>query len=557
MEDRRLGLVGPHRTLALSATPREPGLAGLKETPTSSSGRPEHSELDPETPAARLRFATLVTALFVAATVPRLLLHELWRDEAWQWLVALESRSLPQLFADVKRGGGIGYVFPVLTYGAKQISTSPLALQALHGILAAAAAFVFCAWAPLARRDRALFVLGYFPFYEYAVISRSYAVGALLLWLACAATRARRPAWKVGLALAALCQTTIYGYLLAIAVACGALLDRFLHRDRLAPLLPTAAAAGAAVALLGFIAGPLEFAPAPGTSVLPWYLTPDLGRLRGTLLTVWRAFVPVPKPGLHFWNTGALAGVGSLEVWAGALILVLAIALLARSRVAWITFATGAAALLLFAYAYLPSAARHHGHLWLLFGAALWLGRGVGLRETPASWRALTLTVLLAVHAAAGVYASAMDILHPFSNGAATAALLRRNGLDRAPLLGHREPPAATVALYLGQALYSPSRKAYVTHPDWGPLQREMSDAELRCAARELALQERQDVVLVINRELPPWPEIESAGATRGAINATEDYTLYWLRLARLPSTTPEARCPAEGAAANSLDSRP
>jgi hypothetical protein len=139
-----------------------------------------------------------------------------------------------------------------------------------------------------------------------------------------------------------------------------------------------------------------------------------------------------------------------------------------------------------------------------------------------------------------------MDLRHPFSNGFATAELIRSEGLDRYPLLGHREPPAATVALYLGRPLYSPSRKVFVTHPDWGPGQRELSEPELRCAARELARREGGDIVLVINRELPPWEELDAAGARLGAIESSEDYHLYRLRRGRLNGTAQAAQCASE-----------
>jgi hypothetical protein len=143
-----------------------------------------------ESASERRRFAALVAAAFLLLTVPRLLLHELWRDEVWLWLVVTESRSLSELFSPLARSGQ-GYLFPVLCCAARQVSTSPRAMQLVHLLLAAAAAFVFARWAPLPRRERALFVFGYFPFYEYAVISRHYAAGALLVWLACAAPSCR------------------------------------------------------------------------------------------------------------------------------------------------------------------------------------------------------------------------------------------------------------------------------------------------------------------------------------------------------------------------------
>jgi hypothetical protein len=199
---------------------------------------------------------------------------------------------------------------------------------------------------------------------------------------------------------------------------------------------------------------------------------------------------------------------------------------------------------LAFAYAFLPGQVRHQGQLWILFAAALWLGGGMGFES--ATWRSRTLIALLLVHCLAGAFASWMDLRHPFSNGAAGADLIRRLGLEREPLLGHREPPAATVAMYLGQPLYSPSRRVFTTHPDWGPTQREMSDDELRCAARDFARGQGRDVVLVMSHELPPWGELSPAGATSGAIAPGEDYALYRLSIASLATTAAAARCPDE-----------
>lgn len=263
----------------------------------------------------------------------------------------------------------------------------------------------------------------------------------------------------------------------------------------------------------------------------------------------WRALVPLPRPGLNFWNTNLLDSWPGLQAMAGLLTLALAATLLWRRKVALVTFGLGAAGILAFGYVKYVGVLRHQGHLWLLFAAALWLGGGFqeDSQEKRRSWRSRVLLLLLILHCGAGAYASWMDLRHPFSNGAATAELIRSEGLDRHPLLGHREPPAATVSLALGRPLYSPSRGLFVTYPDWGPEQREISDPELRCAARELTRREGEDIVLVINRELPPWEELEPAGARTGAIQATEDYHLYWLRYRRLGPTAQAALCAGPG----------
>jgi len=524
-----------------------PGMHPRADPPRAwTSGWTSGSTRD-ESAGERRRFAGLVAAAFLLLTVPRLLLHELWRDEAWLWLVVTESRSLAELLAPLSRSGQ-GYLFPLLCFLARQVSTSPRALQLVHLALAGAAAFVFARWAPFGRRERALFVLGHFPFYEYAVISRHYAAGALLVWLACCATRSSRPALALGTALGLLCQTTVYGYILALAIAAGWLLDRRLRRGEVAPLARGDAAAGLALALAGAVAGLVQLVPRPGTSFAPgWRFGWDPALASSVLSTPWRAFVPLPRPELHFWNTNLLDAWPGLEAMLGALTLALAAALLWRRKAALATFGLGAAGLLAFGYVKLVGALRHQGHFWLLFAAALWLAGGLGSEDGRRSWRARALLILLLVHGGAGAYASWMDLRHPFSNGAATAELIRREGLDRYPLLGYREPPAATVALALGRPLYFPSRRVFATYPDWGPEQRELGDRELRCAARELARREGEDIVLVVNRELPPWGELAAAGARLGAIVGTEDYHLYRLRQGLLNPTAPAAQCALPG----------
>src|SRR6185503_2725952 len=56
-------------------------------------------------PTDARRLAWVVTAVFVVLTVPRLLLHEVWRDEAWLWLVAGEAHSPLALFRLLARTG--------------------------------------------------------------------------------------------------------------------------------------------------------------------------------------------------------------------------------------------------------------------------------------------------------------------------------------------------------------------------------------------------------------------------------------------------------------------
>ena len=500
-----------------------------------------------ESASERWRFAWLVAGAFCLLTVPRLLAHELWRDETWLWQVVLESTDLADLGSRLGRTGQ-GYLFPLLCFLARRVSTSPLAMQVVNLVLASFGAWAFVRWAPFGRTVRALFVFGYLPFYEYAVISRHYAAGALLLWLGCAATRGRRPALALGAALGLLCQTTVYGYILALAVAGGWLVDRLFRRRELAPLPRVEVAVGLALGIGGAIAGIIQLIPEAGTIFASgWRFFWEPAVAERVLQMPWRAFVLLPQPELHFWNTNLLDPWPVLQAMTGVLVLVGAIAFVWPRKAALTTFLIGAAGFGAFGYIKFVGSLRHDGHWWLLFAAALWLGGGLptqtSQRKGRRSWRASTFLALLLLHCAAGAFASWMDLRHPFSNAARTAQLLRALGLDRQPLLGYHEAPAAPVAFALGRPVFFPSRGVFASHPEWAPKERELSPKRLRCSARGLAEREGRDIVLIVNTELPPWGEVEEVGSVLGAIQRTEDYHLLRLLYARLLDTAPAARC--------------
>lgn len=482
------------------------------------------------------RFAGITAVLVFAATLPRLLLHEMWRDEVWLWLVAIESRSLGDLFGELSRSGQ-GYLFPLLVWTASAFTHSPVALQVVNLAVVTAGAFVFARWAPFPRTVRVLFLLGFLPFYEYAVLSRHYALGALLAWVACAAAGWRRPALWMGIALGLLCQTTVYGVILAAAIVAGWSFDR-LRQGASARATPRRdLLVGGAIAGAGAIAGLVQLAPASGTGFARgWRLfvwAP--GVFERVLQWTWKGMFPLPEPRLDFWNSNLLEAWPLAMAVAGPLALAGAVALLWPRRAAVVTFVVGAAGLGTFAYAKYVGYVRHGGHLWLLLFAALWIGGGIVESERGCRWRYPLLVALLVLHAVAALVASTIDLARPFSGGPEAAQLIRKHGLDHLPVIGKNDPSSATVALALGRPLYSPTRRIFTTHPDWGPARRTASDEELRCSARELAARFGGEVVLAVTRNLPPWPEVELVARTRPVIERSERFRIYRFRLDRVP----------------------
>jgi hypothetical protein len=497
-------------------------------------------------PAAERRFALLVTGTFVILTVPRLWAHEMWRDETLTWLIVSEARSLSDVFVQLERGGE-GYLWTLLCYAVRLLIDSPRAMQLLHLAIAAAGLFIFVHWAPLARWQRALFALGYFPFYEYAVISRLYAIGVLLVWVACAAVATRRPALAFGAVLCLLFQTNVYGYIIALALLAGWLVDRWQRRGEVPPLGRGEVTAGLALVIVGAIAGIIQLVPRPGTTFASeWTFGWDATKALLALEMPWRAAAPVPKPMHSFWSSNLLDSWPLVQRAAGAALLIGALIFLRRSKPALTTFALGAVALLAFGYVKFFGALRHHGHLWVLFFAALWLAGGLGRLDGRWRWRSAVLAVLLLTHAAVGVFASLVDLYYPFSNGPAMAVQMRALPLDEVVLFGYREPPVSSVALPLGRPFYAPSRDVFATHPEWRPGEHDLPERQVRCSARALAVRAGRDVLVLTSRRPFTWPELVPAGSTQGAILNSEDYYLYRLPRSALAATAALAACPGE-----------
>lgn len=159
--------------------------------------------------------------------------HTSWRDEHQAWLMALGSRSLPDLWANL-RYEGHPPLWHLLLWISQQVSTGFGMLKLTQACVALATLAVIVFFSPFPLAVRAMVGLNYFVIYEYGAFARSYALGALLVFCALAAWK-NRAAWLL-LALAAF--ASLHFLLLAGALGLYRLIRRGLD-------LPGAAVLGA------------------------------------------------------------------------------------------------------------------------------------------------------------------------------------------------------------------------------------------------------------------------------------------------------------------------
>ncbi|MBM3296419.1 MAG: hypothetical protein FJY83_02345 [Candidatus Aminicenantes bacterium] len=496
-----------------------------------------------------VRRALLLTAVFFVVGLAGILRHEMWRDEMQAWLIGKDTESLSQLW-----NVALHQKHPVTWYlalhGLSRLSPDPVAMQLFHLTIATLSAFLLFASAPFKTVHKVFLGFGYYFLYEYALISRNYALGILFLFAFCALfPRFRRTPIPAAVCLFLLANTSVYGLILA-GVMGGVLLIEVLASGplRRQPKLW----AGLLVIGLGLAVSMYQLKPLPTSgfeSATPFHTAFNSGLLVDVLILVPKAFLPFPLPILNFWNHPALDSIPAARAVEVVLCLVLlagAVVLLRRSRPALIFFLSSVGALFLWSYVAYIGFTRHYGHLFIAFVAALWMAgerRGrpdgsPGLRSGISGSRFIKagLSAVLLLHFLAGLLAYAMDFRHQFSQGKNTARFIRHKGFDRLPIVAHMLGPCVPVAGYLDRPLYYVAKGVWGTYSFAASRRPWVVSAEDVLADAELQGRiHKSDCLIVLSlplleRSRPQGKRLIKVGQSPPAIVAGEEYYLYLLR---------------------------
>src|SRR5207302_6171201 len=110
--------------------------------------------------------------------------HPMWLDEAQAWCVARDAHSLRELFWNMRYDGHPALWYLCL-FGVTRLTHNPVAMQILHVTIATMTVALIAWRSPFAPFERWLLAFGYLFAFEYAVISRGYAVGVFLVFMIC------------------------------------------------------------------------------------------------------------------------------------------------------------------------------------------------------------------------------------------------------------------------------------------------------------------------------------------------------------------------------------
>jgi hypothetical protein len=288
---------------------------------------------------------------------------------------------------------------------------------------------LFLFFAPFPVWLRVLFVFGYYPAYQYAVIARSYNLNLLLIILAAIlySTRDSKPL-RYCLILAALANTNVFGLLVA-----GVLFAEFIGsawRSRLA--FTKRLTIPASVFVIGSLLAVAQAAPARDVSFQAYHdMTPG-GVIASALTQIVRGFVEVPSP----TSTRQVPPVRQqdpnwpvarfmLAVVLSAGILAAGLGLAARAKKLTLTILLCAAPLAFQALKHFSP--WHAGLIYLSWVFGIWISWPALDKQSIRYRRAVVLTTafLFAVHGYDALAAWRLDLGTPYSAAPQAAMFLR------------------------------------------------------------------------------------------------------------------------------------
>jgi hypothetical protein len=414
------------------------------------------------------KFALLT--LYALVTGIAILSHIMWRDEIQAWLIARDSADPPALFHNLHYEGHAALWY-LLLMPLTRLSRDPVLMQVLHfGIATATVAIVL--WrAPFSPFERALFPFGYFTFYEYAVKSRGYALGCLLIFLFCALWQRRRhlPV-AMAVVLALMANVDILFVILSMAAVLALIVDRLTnestngeesHASWRSDLLATVIVCG------GWALAIATAMPPSDSGATGWFFGRSSYRVETTLAALSVFFTPSP---LIWVSLPAVA------------ILLIALSRIRENPPGATFLGVSVLGLLAFFYTNHPPSEWHRGLILMALFATVWIDR-ISARSEGASRNALVPAMLfgavLACQGYAGLMAIWTDLHQPLSRSRDVARFIGAQDWAPDPVIGVPDYTTSPIIGYLGaDRAYYPSGRRWGSFVVWDKRRREPVDME-------------------------------------------------------------------------------
>ena len=464
-------------------------------------------------------FSLILTTAFLVIGGIGAIHHEMWRDEIQAWLLARDSNGPIDLLKHMKYEGHPPF-WHLLLMPLTWITHAPESMQVLHLLIAAITVFLFARYSPFTPLQKILFPFGYFVLYEYGIVCRNYGIGLLLICIFCILFQDRyQRIIPISIYLFLASHTSVHALIIVICIAIGLGFEFIFKRKQLInneDIIEKQIWIGFGIIGFGILTSVLQLNPPPDTGfAVGWKTNFDLNHLKNVIKIITRAYFPIPANQMHFWGSRWLEQFPIIQNWnlgISIAILTWTIISLLRKPTALFIYMSAMLGLLLFFYTKYFGGMRHHGFLFIAFLMATWISHDCDqtilfkpFNNLCHRWEKSLypiLSLILVVHAFAGIRAVRLDQEHIFSHGKQTAQHIIGQSMNFMPIIGDIDYAVSTVVGYLEY----PKQVYYMRGNRSGSFVRwdnkrvnSVSDEQVIQKAKDL---QKDQVLIILNRGL-------------------------------------------------------
>jgi hypothetical protein len=144
--------------------------------------------------------------------------HEIWRDEADSWLLVRDS-NFTGIRSYLQNSGHPGLWYLIL-YPFAKLGLPSITQKLIHFVIASINSYLLLFYSPFHKYLKILILFSYYFMFEYAVISRNYAIGIFFLFVICINYNKKfKYPILYGFLIFLLCNTNAYSAILASGIS--------------------------------------------------------------------------------------------------------------------------------------------------------------------------------------------------------------------------------------------------------------------------------------------------------------------------------------------------